>query len=91
MSKKNLSISKMKELCQKEGSTFFEPSAMKFFGTKIVTKPKNNLFITEDLAKDHRTKKFTVRKFENGEVTSVNGFLKYSSLAEAKEVLKTIL
>ena len=87
-----LTITEMRKRNTEAGGNWFSKETMKFFGTKIETRPnKDNVFITSEWADFSETKRaYTLRKFipEKNNVETIGDFLQYSTLEEAKEVRK---
>ena len=84
----NITIEEMKRKNEEAGHSWFSKENMRLFGTKIADPPnRKGLFITSEYV-DAGTEKraYTIRHFDRvtGHVNTVNEFLQYKTLKEAR-------
>lgn len=86
---KQLTITEMKALAP----SWFEKETMKFFNTKIETRPnKHNFFITSEYMDDYSTKSYTIRWFNSDTnlIETIGEFRQYGNIQQAKEKIKKL-
>lgn len=82
-----LTLAEMKRRNKESGQHWFDEGAMRFFNTKIETKPNvANMFITSEYMEDPNEKRYTWRVFnlKTNKVETLGEFQKYETLEEAK-------
>ena len=94
-----MTIAQVKAANKSAGNYFFEPSTMKFFGSRIESSVyKNNTFITSEWTDfERRNRAYTVRVFNesNGSVTTANfpngesTFNKFRTIDAARDFCKS--
>ena len=78
---------------ERAGGNWFSKENMDFFETKIETPPnRKGLFITSEKNAFGTKRGYTIRLFDRGTyvIETVNEFLQYKTLEEAKEAMKQI-
>lgn len=90
----SFTLKQMREMNTKAGHHWFDKASMRLFGTKIEVMPdKKGLFITSEYkGAGVKERAYTIRHFDKhtGHVDTVNEFLQYKTLEEAKEARRFI-
>ena len=86
------SISSIIHLNKSNGSHFFEPSAMRFFNSRIHSKVYGGcIFVTSEKQSWRHPRKYTVRiAYADGSIESVSSFQQYSTKYQAHQAAKLL-
>lgn len=83
------SIEDLKQLNRKNGGCWFEPSTMRFFGTRICGGIQFGRFFISSEQPPHGQRKYSVRSFdEAGDIDTVGEFCAYDTQAQAQAALR---
>ena len=87
-----LTIAELKERNKQNGSYWFSPDSLRFWGSKIHGKVrKGHYFITSEDNFNRTERLFTIRSFDhNAHIETVGKFQEYKSLNEALSALEEV-
>jgi hypothetical protein len=85
-------IDSIKYDARQNGSHFFDPSAMRFFNSRILpTVYGGRFFITSERFDDATPRAYTVRECLNGEIRDVSSFQEFASRSAAVAFIRKVV
>lgn len=87
-----MTITEIKSANRRIGKHFFSPGAMRFFNSKVHPGVYgNHYFITSEQNGNESLRRYSIRRCDEGEISTIGEYNEIKSLAEAKKIIKEIL